>query len=145
MTKNLGFTFYQKLIGYLTKKGVKKKMSIIVNKSLFILSKKYGYKPSYIFFRIFLSLNTFIEARTIKKRGRTMIIPFPIKLNRRIHLILKWYTSSILKATNKLPLYKKIVKATISIFKKKKSKALFLKKTNNKLAFLNRSNLHFRW
>lgn len=143
--KNFEFNFYNKLTGYLIKKGKKKSIEKVLNKSFYILCKKFNYRPSFLLLQIFLLLETYIEAKTLKKRRKILVIPFPIKLKRRLHLVLKWYTFSFFKCTNKVSLLNKIVKVTSSILLQKKTKAFSLQKTNYKLSVTNRANMHFRW
>jgi len=143
--KKFEFDFYNKLTGYLIKKGKKKSIQKTLNKSFFSLCKIFNYKPSFLLLKIFLLLETYIEAKTFKKRRKILVIPFPLKTRRRLHLVLKWYISSIFNCTSKTSLFNKIVKVTSSILLKKRSKAFALQKTNYKLSVFNRANMHFRW
>ena len=145
MIKSISIDLYKKFLGYLIKKGKKKKSQNTLNKSLFIISKKHRIKPYLVFLKLFLQLNTFIEARTIKRRQRSLTVPFFIKSNRQIHMVLKWIVSSLILACNRIPTTKKITLSILSILKNNKSKALELKASNSNLALINRSNMHFRW
>ena len=83
-------TLYTKFLGFLIKDGKKKKAKAILDKALLIVSKKTGYSLIFILLKVFLNLNTFVEARHIRIKRRAHIVPFPISFKRRSYLILKW-------------------------------------------------------
>lgn len=94
---------------------------------------------------MFLRLNNFIVAQTIKRRQRSVTAPFFIKSDSQINIVLIYVISSLILACNRIPTTKKITLSILSILKNNKSKALELKASNSNLALINRSNMHFRW
>lgn len=139
-------TLYTKFLGFLIKDGKKKKAKAILDKALLIVSKKTGYSLIFILLKVFLNLNTFVEARHIRIKRRTHIVPFPISFKRRSYLILKWLIIGVKANKKKMAFSLKLAKEIFLIFKKSTtSQALKLQKINNKKANSNRSNIHFRW
>jgi ribosomal protein S7 len=150
MKKNniLGFqlNLYSKLLTFLIKKGKKNKANKIIDDTFFTLSKNTKYSISNLFYKLFYNLNTFIEAKLIRKHRRSYIVPFFNKIPRRSYLVIKWLLKSISFNKNKVPISQKIIQEIFLILKNKSfSKSLKFKSSNNKKVIANRSNLHYRW
>ena len=145
MKKNKIVTLYKKFLGSLIKKGNKKIAKKNLDNSFIRASKKLKCSSTTLLLKIFMKLNVFIESKSLKNKRRSFIIPFPLKINRRIYLVLKWFTKAVFANKQKIPLERKISIEIYSLLKKKKSIALDEKSLNNKNARLNRSNMHFRW
>jgi len=139
-------TLYTKLLGFLTKKGNKKKAKSILDKTFFTISSKTGLSISYILLKVFLNLNTFVEARSIRIKRSSYIVPFALPLKRRSYLIIKWLIMASLLNKKKVTFSTKIQQEVVLILKKHvSSQALKLRKLNNNKANSNRANIHFRW
>jgi len=145
MKKILILNLYNKLIGFLTKKGNKKRAKHIVNTAFLIVSKKTKHSISFILFKLFSKLNVFIEAKKIRIRRRFFIVPFSLSLQRRSYLIIKWLIKSVLENDKKISISLKLAKEIFLLIKTKNSKALGFKNLNNTQALTNRSNIHYRW
>jgi len=139
-------TLYTKLLGFLIKKGKKKKAKTILDRAFLIISSKTGLSIGYILLKVFLNLNTFVEARTIRVKRSSYIVPFSLSLKRRSYLIIKWLITASLLNKKRIPFVNKIQQEVVLILKKHlSSQALKLKKINNNKANSNRANIHFRW
>ena len=146
MKKNiLVLNLYNKLVGFLIKRGKKNKAKFIVNKALLMVSKKTGYSSTFLVLKLFSTLNVFVEAKTIKVRNKSHVVPLSIGLKRRSYLVIKWLMQSILENDKKISMVKKVAYEIFRLIIKKKSKSLKLRKKNNELALSNRSNIHYRW
>ena len=142
---NKNFNLYRKIFCFFVKKGKKIKVLKILN----IVFTKLCYvtkKPiHYLLTKLFVTLNVFVETKTIKSRRNVHIVPFPSNLKRRMYLILKWMSFILLKNSNKVSFSSKLLTEILFILKKKKSEVLKLKILNNSKALANRSNIHYRW
>lgn len=139
-------TLYTKLLGFLIKKGKKKKAKTILDRAFLTISSKTGLSIGYILLKVFLNLNTFVEARTIRVKRSSYIVPFSLSLKRRSYLIIKWLITASLLNKKRIPFVNKIQQEVLLILKKHlSSQALKLKKINNSKANSNRANIHFRW
>jgi ribosomal protein S7 len=139
-------TLYTKLLGFLIKKGKKKTAKTILDRAFLIISAKTGLSIGYILLKVFLNLNTFVEARTIRVKRSSYIVPFSLSLKRRSYLIIKWLITASLLNKKRIPFVNKIQQEVVLILKKHlSSQALRLKKINNNKANSNRANIHFRW
>ena len=139
-------TLYTKLLGFLIKKGNKKKAKSILDKAFLNISSKTGLSMNYLLIKVFLNLSTFVEARTVRIKRSSYIVPFSLSLKRRSYLIIKWLIVAALLNKKRLPFVKKLQQEVVLILKKhSSSQALKLKKLNNTKANSNRANIHFRW
>lgn len=137
---------YEKFLKFFIKQGKKIKIKKILENVLIQLSKKTKKSKSLRFFKIFLRFNSYIEVKRVKMRRRLFIIPTFVPAKRRFYLILKWLLLSIKKNKKKESMVKKFVQEIKkTILSDKKSNILLLKLDNYKEAFLNRSNMHYRW
>lgn len=85
-------SLYNKFLGVLIKKGNKKKAKKILNNSLSKVLKRIKIKKlsrNKVLLVIFSKLNCFVEIRKIQRRKNTHLIPFPVKVERRIYLAIK--------------------------------------------------------
>lgn len=145
MKKRQVLTLYTKLLGFFIKKGKRKLAKKILNRAFLILSKKLKKPATSLIVKLFKKLNVYIEARILKNKRRSFIIPFPIDLNRRMFLIVKWFVKGVFSNKKRISLDKKILIESFYLLNKSKSRSFSFKTKNNKNAFLNRSNMHFRW
>jgi len=139
-----GTLLYKKLLGVMTKRGLKIKSFNILQVALHLASLKTNTTPSNILTTLYKKLKTFVEPKTIKKRKRNYIVPFPITKKRSFYLVAKWILNSVKKKKTK-NIEKVLAKEITNIVLKKKSTALKLKKINISTSLRNKSNLHFRW
>jgi ribosomal protein S7 len=137
--------FYKKFIGLFIKKGKKNIISKIIYKIFIKLSKKFKLSFIFLMHNIFLTLNTFVESKSVKIKRRIFIVPFSINLKRRVYLSIKWIIISVLKKKTNSSLFEKLFNELVNIIIKKDSNSLNLKKENLLKALSNRSNAHFRW
>jgi len=142
---SLEVKIYNKLIGSLTKKGLKVNAFKILNTALFIVSKKTGYSFSYLVWQIFKKAFTRIEVRTVSIKGKSFLVPFTISKNRRLFLVTKWLLKAIEDLKKQRSLVDSIVEELFLLVTSKKSKVLEYKEKNYKAALANKSNLHYRW
>jgi len=136
---------YNKLLGFLIKKGNKIQAKKIIDNAFLQVSKKTGHSLSFLLFKLFLKLNVFVESKTIRIKRSSYIVPFSINLNRRSYLIIKWFMKIILENKKKISIIDKIAEEIYLILKTPSSKVLKLRALNNTQALSNRSNIHFRW
>ena len=136
---------YNKLLGFLIKRGKKNKAKQVLNKAFFLVSEKTGHSMAYILFKVFLKLNVFVEAKTVRVKRRSHIVPFSLGLKRRSYLIIKWLIKSILKNEKKITSSHKIAEEILCLINNSQSKAIKLRNMNNNLSLANRSNIHYRW
>ena len=141
----ISLNLYNKLLGFLIKKGNKNRAKFIIDKAFFLVSRKTGYSMAFLLFKLFSKLNVFVEAKTVRIKRRSHIVPFSLGLKRRSYLIIKWLIKSVLENTKKISISNKIAREIFLLIKTKNSKALKLRNLNNTLALANRSNIHYRW
>ena len=141
-------SLYNKFLGVLIKKGNKKKAKKILNSSLSKVLKRIKIKKfrlNKILLVIFSKLNCFVEIRKIQRRKSTHLIPFPVKVERRIYLAIKWILFSINKNRLKIPLADKLAVEILKIMLGKNCQSIKEKESNLAQALKNKSNVHFRW
>jgi small subunit ribosomal protein S7 len=136
---------YNKLLGFLVKKGKKNKAKNVLDNAFSIVSEKTGYSMAYILFKVFLKLNVFVEAKTVRVKRRSHIVPFSLNLKRRSYLIIKWLIKSVSDNKKKINSSNKIAEEIFCLINNTNSKALKLRNLNNNLSLSNRSNIHYRW
>jgi ribosomal protein S7 len=139
------YNLYNKFLGFLIKKGNKVSAKILLERALFSVSKKLNKSVNYIFLKLFLRLNTYVESKKVKIRNRSYIVPFSLSLKRRSYLAIKWLLKVVKSNKEKISFSNKLAFEILQVLINSKSKTLVFKKTNNNEAFLNRSNSHFRW
>lgn len=138
-------SLYDKLLGFLIKKGKKTTAKNVLENVLSSVSKTIKIPKNLILLHLFIKLNTFVETKSVKIRNRSFIVPFSLSLKRRSFLIIKWLLKSASENKENISLSKKLITEITNLLTKQKSKTLSLKKVNNNQAFSNRSNFHFRW
>ena len=136
---------YSNLLGTFLKNGKKAKAKKLLDKSLSILSNKTGISSLQILLLLYKRLNVFMEAKTLRVRRRTHIVPFSTSLNRRFHLVSKWLMAAVLKNKKRISISEKLSEEILLICKKHPSKSMEMRNLNNGNALRFRSNLHFRW
>jgi ribosomal protein S7 len=142
---SLKINLYNKLLGFLIKKGNKIKAKKIIDNAFLEVSKKTGHSLSFLLFKLFFKLNIFVESKTIRVKRSSFIVPFSINLKRRSYLIIKWFMKIIVENKKKISISQKIAEEIFLILKTPSSKVLKLRSLNNMQALSNRSNIHFRW
>jgi ribosomal protein S7 len=142
---NLKINLYKNLVGFLIKSGKKSKSKKIIDSAFFSVSKVTNRSLPFLLSNLFLKLNTFVEAKKVRVRRSSHIIPFSIGLKRRSYLITKWLMKAVNENKDKISITDKISSEILSIVKNSSSKAFSFKKVNNNLAVTNRSKMHFRW
>jgi ribosomal protein S7 len=142
---SLKINLYNKLLGFLIKKGNKIKAKKIIDDAFLEVSKKTGHSLSFLLFKLFFKLNIFVESKTIRVKRSSFIVPFSINLKRRSYLIIKWFMKIIVENKKKISISQKIAEEIFLILKTPSSKVLKLRSLNNMQALSNRSNIHFRW
>lgn len=145
LTKLNSINLYNKFLGFLIKKGNINSAKLLLEKILFLLVKKIKKSKKIIFLRLFLKLNIFVEVKKVKMRNRSHFVPFSLSLKRRSYLVIKWLLQTIKQNKENVSTSKKLYEEIFFILTKSKCKTLSLKINNNNEAFLNRSNVHYRW
>lgn len=141
-SKNL----YSKLLGSLINKGKKNSAKEILDSAFLIVSKKTKLSLHSVLLKIFFKLNTYVEARKLRIKRSSYIVPFAITLKRRFYLVTKWLISSAKQDTRQISMSEKLSNEILSLLKKKSyCKSKKKKELNNSQALTNRSNIHFRW
>ena len=138
-------SLYLKFLGFLIKKGKKTKTKFLLMLSFFKFCFFFKKPLKSILNTLFITLNTFVETKTIKIKKSRYIVPFPINLNRRIHLIIKWFVLSINANKSRRSFHLKFLEELNLVLTKKHSEVLNLKNLNISKAVANRSNAHYRW
>lgn len=138
--------FYNKFLGFFIKKGKKISSKKILESSFSSVSRKTGFSTKQILILLFNNLNCFVETRKILIKRRIHLVPFSIKINRRLYLIVKWLIKAVDHNKKKLPTSEKLSNEILAVLKKVSvSRVLNFRKLNNQQSFSNRSNIHFRW
>ena len=141
LRKNL----YSKLLGFFIKKGKKVKSKKILDNAFFLVSKKTGVSFCYILYTLFLKLNIFVEAKKVRIKRRSVVVPFSISLKRRSYLVTKWLMQSVLQNEGRILTEIKLFEEILKVLTNSSSKSLKMKSLNNSQALANRSNIHYRW
>ena len=141
LRKNL----YSKLLGLFIKKGKKVKSKKILDNAFFLVSKKTGFSFCYILYTLFLKLNIFVEAKKVRIKRRSVVVPFSISLKRRSYLVTKWLMQSVLQNEGRILTEIKLFEEILKVLTNSSSKSLKMKSLNNSQALANRSNIHYRW
>lgn len=138
--KKKNFTFFNKFLGHLIKKGKKtKSFSILLRLMLSFKSGKYAVLES-----VFKEIKPYVEIRHVRVRRSTHMVPFPVNISRQYHLASLWILDSIRRDKRKVSFFVKLRDEIKNIFNstgesyKKKNQTYFL-------ALKNRSNSHYRW
>lgn len=137
--------FYKKFIGLFFKKGNRTLGTAILNKAFFAVQTETLSSISLLLLKIWNALNVFVEVRKVHAGKKVHLVPFPIKVSRRISLAFGWILKAIAANKKKVPLTKKVVEELLLLHTGGDSKALELMRKNILEAKSNRSNLHFRW
>jgi ribosomal protein S7 len=140
LRKNL----YSKLLGFFIKKGKKVKSKKILDNAFFLVSKKTGFSFCYILYTLFLKLNIFVEAKKVRIKRRSVVVPFSISLKRRSYLVTKWLMQSVLQNEGRILTEIKLFEEILKVLTNSSSKSLKMKSLNNSQALANRSNIHYR-
>lgn len=139
-------TLYRLFINFLIKKGDKKSAKRIVDRALLNISCQIKKSINTVLSTIFTHLNSFIEIRRVKIKRRLYFIPFPLRFNRRLYLVLKWLNKILQEDTRKVCFSDKLTKELLNIIlDATNAKTIKLKTQNLSQAASNRSNIHFRW
>jgi ribosomal protein S7 len=145
MKNKITYTLYLKMLGFFIRNGKKSLAKNIIFKIFFYLNFFYKKPFHYFLNKIYILLNTFVETKTLKIKRKRFVVPFPIDLKRRIHLITKWLFFVSKNNKRKIPFYHKFLFEVILLFFDKNTKVINLWFLNYSKSLVNRSNLHFRW
>ena len=138
-------TLYNKLIGFITKKGKKTNSLKIVNEAFFKVSANTNLSMQKIVLKLFLKLNSFVEVKKVRVKRSFHLVPFQIPLKRRSYLIIKWLMQAIKSDKRNVTTVEKLAFEIEQTLKTETSKSLKLRNLNITTALANRSNLHYRW
>jgi len=138
-------TLYNKLIGFITKKGNKLSSVKIINDAFFRVSINTNLSMQKIILQLFLKLNSFVEVKKVRVKRSFHFVPFQITLKRRSYLIVKWLMQAVKSDTRNISITEKLAVEIEQTLKTDTSKSLKLRNLNITAALANRSNLHYRW
>jgi len=138
-------TLYNKLIGFITKKGKKVTSLKIVNDAFFKVSTTTNLSMHKIVLQLFLKLNSFVEVKKVRVKRSFHLVPFQITLKRRSYLIIKWLMQAIKSDKRNITTSEKLAFEIEQTLKTNTSNSLKLRNLNITSALANRSNLHYRW
>jgi ribosomal protein S7 len=138
-------TLYNKLIGFITKKGNKLSSLKIINEAFFKVSLNTNLSMQKIILQLFLKLNSFIEVKKVRVKRSFHLVPFQITLKRRSYLIVKWLMQAVKSDKRNISITEKLAFEIEQTLKMETSKSLKLRNLNITSALANRSNLHYRW
>lgn len=138
-------TLYNKLLGFLTKKGNKIGAVKLINSAFLKVSTTTKLSMNKILLKLFLKLNSFVEVKKVRVKRSFHLVPFQITLKRRSYLIIKWLIQAIKTDTRNISFSDKLAFEIENTLKTENSKSLNLKTLNTTLALANRSNIHYRW
>lgn len=138
-------TIYTKFLGSLIKKGNKVAAKRILDNSFIQASTINKNSVHLNLHKIFSKLTCFLEIKKIKIRKKIHFVPFPLTAERQDFLKIKWILESAKEDLRKVDFSQKIGSELKNILLNTKSKTLSKKKYINKIALLNRSNIHYRW
>jgi len=138
-------TLYNKLLGFVTKKGNKTVALKIITSAFFKVSTNTKQSMNQILLKLFFKLNSFVEVKKVRVRRNFHFVPFQITLKRRSYLIIKWLIQAIKTNTKNISISDKLAFEIEQTLKSDNSKSLNIKNVNTTLALANRSNIHYRW
>ena len=138
-------TLYNKLVGFILKKGDKNRSLKIVNDAFFKVSTNTNLSMHIIVLQLFLKLNSFVEVKKVRVKRSFHLVPFQITLKRRSYLIVKWLMQAVKSDKRNISTVEKLAFEIEQTLKTDTSKSLKLRNLNLTSALANRSNLHYRW
>lgn len=136
---------YDSFLGFLTKKGNKNKAKTLLDTSFLKASKILNIPPHFLLFRVFTHLNSSVEAKRIRYRRGSYIVPFPTSSSRRIYLAIKWLVESVQEDRRRQSYSDKLSFELVNVAKNISCKSLQKKHVNDTSASANKSNIHYRW
>lgn len=146
MIKIKNKSLYTIFIGYLTKKGNKRKAKKIIDTALFTVALKFKLSVRALLVQILRRVGCLVELKTIRRRKRTHIVPYAINSTRRYYLTIRRIMECIDKdKTNKSITDKLIAELTGIMALSKSSRSLKKSKEDLNEAIVQRANTHFRW
>lgn len=139
-------TFYNSFIGYLTKKGNKRKAKKIVDSALLAVALEFNLPLRIVLTKILKNIGCSIELKSIRVRKNTNIVPVAINQKRKYYLTVKKIVNSLKQDIQKKSLTTKLISEFTGILLLSSSNNS-IKKTQTELsdAISNKSNIHFRW
>jgi len=130
----------KKFLMLLTKKGKQIKADKLL-KAVFL---RISLKRQSPFFTLILAVNNvkpIIEVRSVRRRGKTFQVPFPIKVSRQISLSIKTILKTALNGKNiEERLAEELIGSSLG-----KSNSFKLTSNLHKLGFQNRLSTNYRW
>lgn len=136
---------YNRLITFFMRQGAKSKIKKSIDLAFKALRKLTKVSSAYLLAVIFTKLNVFVEVKDLSVRRSTYPVPFTLTLTRRVFLITSWILKAIHQNKKNSSIQSKLILELLSLFKTDQSKVFEYKKANNKKAYKNRSNMHYRW
>jgi len=130
----------KKFLTNLTKKGKQIKAEKLLKRVFLSLFLK-RFSPISTLVLAINNVKPFIEVRTVKVKGKSFQVPFPIRVERQIGLSIKILLKSVLKDKNfENRLAEELIASALG-------KSISVKSTANlhKLAFQNRISTNYRW
>jgi small subunit ribosomal protein S7 len=129
-----------KFLAFLTKKGKQTKAEKLLKKIFLNLFFK-RFSPISTLILAINNVKPSIEVRSVRVKGKTFQVPFPIRLERQINLSIKTILKSALNGKNfEIKLIEELINSSLS-------RSISVKYTVNqhKLAFQNRLATNYRW
>lgn len=138
-------TIYDSFLGFLTKRGNKAIAKNLVDSAFLKAAKVLNIPTHILLFRVFSNLNSSVEAKRIKYRRGSYIVPFPTSRQRRTYLVIKWLVEAVKEDKRRHSYSEKLSFELVNVVKNISCKSLQRKQTNDSLASANKSNIHYRW
>jgi len=139
-------TFYNQLFTFFIKNGKKAVAKKLISRSLLSLGLQLNELFSVLLKKFILTLNVFIEIKTIRLKKNSTVVPFPISSNRRLYLIIKWLSSVIKNNKKRVSLSSKLLSEfSATILNLPSSETIQIKAAHIKKVTENKSNIHYRW
>jgi ribosomal protein S7 len=136
---------YNSFLGFLTKKGNKTSAKILLDAAFLKASRTLDLPTHLLMFSVFSNLSSSVEAKRVRYRRGSHVVPFLTGHKRRIYLAIKWLVESVKEDKRRQSLIEKFSFEIVNVFKNVPCKTLQKKQSNDNLASANKSNIHFRW
>jgi ribosomal protein S7 len=94
-------TFFDKLQGYLVKKGKKSTATRVMRYMFEYLFLKTGLGKYSVLMKVYSEMSVYFEARRIRKSGGSHIVPVLVRRKRRKYLAAKWIFQAIERSKGK--------------------------------------------
>jgi ribosomal protein S7 len=136
---------YNKFVRFFIKEGKKTKARKLLDSAFLRLNLRLNKSYRFIFVNFFRIANIFMEAKKVKIKRNTYLIPFIIYPKRKFFLITKWLRQAI-NNKRRVSSSQKVSDEIFLVLKKSsESSVLKIRKENVMDALTNRANAHYRW